>query len=352
MGGSALKNTTTRRYDAIEYHQLKNEVLENLRKYLHTNGLFYSLQAIPAYNNKPSFGDLDILVVSDNLQDLRIHIKKFLQLYDPDPEVVSKHWESYEVVKNSNVYSFAYKEFQIDLICHHSSIGEIAYHYYSYNDLGNLIGRIAHKMGLKFGHDGLTYVFKDGDYVVGEIVLSRNYWDILEFLGFKNNFYEFGFETIEDIFDFITDNPFFSKEIFQFENRNHAGRSRDSKRKTYLEFLEYIKDRKFKYEYQWNKDKKVYLPFFLTFFKKKQEYNDLILKNNIRKLYRDKFNGNIITELTGLEGKELGEFIVWLKSSGKYEISYVIEVSAKQIAADIINDYKEYIVLDTTTGTD
>lgn len=33
--------------------------------------------------------------------------------------------------------------------------------YLNWNDLGNLIGRIAHKFGLKYGHKGLLYIIKN-----------------------------------------------------------------------------------------------------------------------------------------------------------------------------------------------
>jgi hypothetical protein len=45
----------------------------------------------------------------------------------------------------------------------------------------------------------------------------------------------------------------------------------------------------------------------------KDEYDKILNKHHENNLFKDKFNGKIIMELTGLENKELGMFMTWAK---------------------------------------
>ena len=65
MGGNALKNTETRRYERDEYFALVETVLARLRSL--PSFRERRMAAIPAYGTKESFGDMDVLVASDGL---------------------------------------------------------------------------------------------------------------------------------------------------------------------------------------------------------------------------------------------------------------------------------------------
>ena len=130
MGGNALKNCTTRRYQADEYHRLEDEVRKKWREHFLTEA-----HPITAYKTKESFGDMDLIVVSETLPPMWT-------------ELVKEVFQPQESVKNGNVFSFEYKQFQIDLIA--TPLKELvsSTQYFAFNDLGNLIGRVAHSMGL------------------------------------------------------------------------------------------------------------------------------------------------------------------------------------------------------------
>lgn len=131
MGGNALKIVKTRRYSKKEYEKILLEV----GSILTTMDVVFNIPE--SYGAKESFGDLDVLILSESLKNNILSIIK--DKYSPN-----------EIHHNGNVYSFDYKEFQIDFIV----VGEENWHtskkYFEFNDLGNLIGRIAYQMGFRY----------------------------------------------------------------------------------------------------------------------------------------------------------------------------------------------------------
>ena len=75
---------------------------------------------------------------------------------------------------------------------------------------------------------------------IKEYCLSNNFEDILNILGLNTTVYKNGFDTYQEMFDFVISSPYFDKNLFLFENLNNKNRVRDKKRKTYNMFLEYL----------------------------------------------------------------------------------------------------------------
>lgn len=301
MGGNALKNCFTRRYQKDEYNHLCNEVLEIL---LSSENIYKAV--IPySYRNKESFGDMDIVISFTQNFDLQTYIKKY--------------FNSKEIKSNGDCLSFEYKEFQIDLIKENDHF-KTSLEYLNWNDLGNIIGRVAHKFGLKYGHKGLLYIAKnDSGYNPKEILISENILDILEFLGFDYDRYTFGFNNINDIYDFVIESKFFNPQIFSFEEMNHINRVRNKKRITYQGFIDYIKTINFneKSFFEYSKDKSIYLPRVNYYFPEADIFG--FIENykkeiEIKEKVKDKFNGQLLIDLTGLTDKSLGEFINYFKN--------------------------------------
>ena len=90
MGGNALKHTFTRRFDRVEYMQVSSEAL--LRLLSSVDGNVTNAHIIPAYREKESFGDLDILYTTKDGKRL------------PDAEI-DRLFSPTEVVKNHDVIS-------------------------------------------------------------------------------------------------------------------------------------------------------------------------------------------------------------------------------------------------------
>lgn len=317
MGGNALKNTVTRRYEAFEYYALEKRVTDILRSMFPN----MRMEGIKAYRAKASFGDMDIVIESDNLPvDWQEQIIKEFCLR---PEM----W-----FKNGNCFSFAYRQLQIDLIVTPSAEFETSLNYYAWNDAGNLIGRISHMMGLKLGHDGLSYNWRiDNTIHFRNVVLLTDWNKILPVLGLDPERYNQGFDTLEDIFKYVVSSPYFNKDIFLLHNRNHTSRVRDAKRKTYMEFLKWIETYEETQHQVYNmtaagmhraqhNNKSYWLPYlFSTIPGFEETYNQVQAEWEEAVEFKKRYNGDLVKQYTGLSGKELGEFMRWMKDTNDPE---------------------------------
>jgi hypothetical protein len=206
--------------------------------------------------------------------------------------------------------------FQVDLIAQDSSGYGFARNYFAFNDLGNLIGRVAHKQGLSHGHEGLRYYVRDGSHLLGDILLTQDYDEALEFLGYDAKRYAQGFDTLEDIYQYAASTPYFNVDIFLLDNRNHASRVRDRKRKTYMGFLQWSQSQHGLARYAFSEDKSVWLPriaeHFPSFSSKLNAFREAQAE---RLALREVFNGEILARLSGVQGQELGGLMSRFKDS-------------------------------------
>lgn len=333
LGGNCCK--TTRRFEKDEYFELADE----MSLFLTNHGIYHDV--IQAYRTKESFGDMDILIRNDKLEEKYNSIREYVA------EVIKNELNSKEWVPNGDVISFNYKDIQVDFIFQNPEWYECAKNYFSFNDLGNLAGRCSHRMGFKFGHDGTWYVLRDGDYVIKEILVSRDYHFMLDYFGFDSERYKLGFNELEDIFQFIINSKYFCPSIFLLENRNHTARVRDRKRKTYTEFLKRIEGLPDTFEF---KSKDFYLQEMLAderFKDFKAEYDAALAYHAVYKSAKEKYNGEMVSRVTGLTHKELGEFMADFKNThtakDKNSFWYYIDLhTAEEIETIVAQHYEAF----------
>lgn len=236
-----MRNYGVERLSKADYNTVISALLPNLPE---------KTLPVPAYRSKDSFGDCDLLTTATN--------EAFESSLSKDFVILGKK-------NNGTVTSYAikYKElppFQFDFIKTKRDHFNFNYNYLSFNDLGNLIGRVAAAFGFKFAHDGLYilawYDHKGEERSVGRVkedgktndhaeykmekLFISNFDEALEFLGFDSLRFAQGFDNIDDILDFVASSKYFCKDFFLFENRNHDQRKRDVKRPTYTRALEYF----------------------------------------------------------------------------------------------------------------
>jgi len=304
MGGLALKNCITRRYNKDEFDLITPIIKSKLLK-------IFSKCDMPQYfESKLSFGDADFVCCVDSNISSNFDFKKF----------ILDEFDSKEIFQNTNVYSFEYNELQVDMILMPSESYDTSLRYFAFNDLGNLIGKVAHKFGLKWGFDGLIMPYRIDGKFLGEIVVTKDHREALSFLGFDVDRYDATFDTLDEIFDFVTGSKYFNPWMFDFETLNRINRDRDKKRKTYSSFVEHVAPMKEKgkdaYHYFYT-DKKAYLGlidhFFPGFMK---EWRELEKKEERKRLVSSFFNGNIVMTYFGLNGVSLGGAI------GNFEKSF------------------------------
>ena len=137
MGGNAFAEA--KRLTRSEYEAICKEV-ESAAARCGVKG------AVPqSCRDKMSFGDVDLVVSRDSIDSIHDLINHL------QPKALIKHPNGYNLLMSTPEN----KLYQLDLNLVAGDSFVFSYWYFSYNDLGNLIGRIAHHQGLKFGHDGL-----------------------------------------------------------------------------------------------------------------------------------------------------------------------------------------------------
>lgn len=306
MGGNALSLKSVR-LTKKNFERLAADCVDKLQAALPGNRVY----AIEAYAAKADFGDLDVLVESTGY----------------DPHKAAEALNAVEVVRNGPVTSVGVlvdpslgatdgNVFQVDLIKMESAGFAFASCYFRFNDMGNLLGRVAHAMGLALRHDGLVYYVRDGDYKFRDIMLTQDFDEALRLLGYDPLRYALGFEDLESIFGYVAQSPFFNRDIYLLENRNAQSRIRDRKRPTYTAFLKWCEAHPELPAHQYPTDKKAWLPRFAEYFPGFQaEYDKALADLAELRAVKAKFNGEWVSQLTGLQGKELGGLMQAFKNS-------------------------------------
>lgn len=326
MGGNAL-SVKTRRYEAEEYFALSRNVSTKfglLNKVARCN-------IIPAYHNKQSFGDLDIIYSTYDDEPLSIFdIKSIFTVQ--------------QIIKNGSVISFDHKEFQVDLIHSKKSCYNYGLAYYSYNDLGNIgCGKLVKHFGLKHGHDGLFLpLYGEHGNKFDEILLTENHDKTLDLVALCTDKFEKGFDELNDIFEYVASSPYYNPKHYLLENVNSAGRMRDKKRETYRKFLEFGKTWKGA-TIESNPDKSSYLRYILdTFPEALEAYQNAIMKRCLGMVAKQKFNADMVKEWTGLEGEKLGNFMKMLKSDFDLEHTQLVLSTPEKIKSVVMKHFSWY----------
>lgn len=311
---------------------------------------------IESYHDKQDFGDIDFLSTIDR------------QIFE---KLVEKT-ENINIVAKAEQFSYAI-EFklasdelvfvQVDYIKSNLEDFDFSKNFFAFNDLGNLIGRIAAQAGFSFGFDGLKrkiYVDNRGDIINDlysneisvtslvenarlfknelnrailktSIIVTKDFDNALKFLGFDVERFKQGFNNMNEVFEFVVSSTFFNKDAFLFENRNHKARARDKKRSNYLAALEYFKNKK-------DRKKQLSLSHMEKEFPNfKTEYRDL--EKQIKSDFIDKMifsNDNIMVSLN-YQGtlKNVNPFKEHLGSQEKQFVFYCENKSKNKLQINV-----------------
>lgn len=336
MGGNALKNTATRRLDRAAFERVSRDVVAGLEAAFPTA----RVAVIPAYATKADFGDVDVLVAAEDV-DAQGGVEALKRL-------ATTRFGATEQFRNGAVLSFDHRDaavsaepgFQVDVIMQARESFDFALNYFSFNDLGNLIGRTAHKQGASFGHDGLWYVYRDGDYRFRDLLVTLDFDLALRFLGYDPARFHAGFDDLEAIFEYVAGSAFFNRGIFLLESRNYQSRVRDRKRKTYTGFLQWCEAHPDLPAFDYPDDKSQWLPRMFEWFPAFKLAYDRAAQDLAReRAVRARFNGEYVAALTGLEGKELGMLMKRIKDgfgSAEALAAFVLAASDEELRARVL----------------
>lgn len=335
MGGHALK---------INPHRMSREEYEHVSRFVlaHLFQIAPSVRAdvLPSYFNKKSFGDVDVLVSTD----VKSSESEVLRSLNPS-----------EVVRNGPTVSlglpFDFGTVQVDLLYTPNESYDFAMGYLGFNDLGNLLGRVAHKANFKLGHLGLMYVMRASNVesrVVAELTVTRDWDAAIELFGYDPALYRLnaqdGFRDFDDIFRFTMSSPYAYPELYLLENQSHSSRTRDRKRPAYQQFLRWLNDISLYTERgPWEDPEEVRVTLLQSARNRFPDFNDEYLAaielERMQTVARTKFNGLIVSERTGLTGPALGQvmreirdlfetraqMLAWLQDASTLDIDHLID---------------------------
>ena len=192
--------------------------------------------------------------------------------------------------------------------------------FYAWNDLGNLMGKIARSMRLKWGFQGLRYdhFSDDRSTKIATILLTEDPRIAFQYLGFDWNKCDKGFDTLPNMFDYVIHSKYFAKSVFDDSALNASQRHRDTKRNVYKEFKKYLSECKDCVEHSERpsieetvKNINEYFPNANVLDTINKQHKRFIIIHDVKQ----KFNGTIIMQHLNVTGKDLGSLILNVKSS-------------------------------------
>jgi hypothetical protein len=304
MGGLALKQLNVQRIPAERYKELSALVQQRF-----TTLFGQRPDIVPSYAQKPDFGDCDMIVTSAELPALW---REGLAAASS-----SRGW-----LVNGDVTSMEVENVQFDFISVPRKARDFAYVYFAFNDLGNLMGRVAHRMGFKYGHLGFQRVLRDGGHIYATIDTTEDVAEVFDFLGYDYARWQQGFATLEEIFQFTASSQYFNPDIYLLHNRNAASRIRDAKRKTYMEFLQWCENTTGLTRWPWHTDSdmkaddwSVHLARARARWPEFAKRIDAQVAEHAKYLdMKTRWNGDNVKQWTGLSGKPLGEFMAEVRA--------------------------------------
>lgn len=328
MGGNALKTTNKERLKRDEYKIIEKKVVESVKKIIPHH-------YIPRYfDDKETFGDLDILYYLDEDKDVAEEIVQILH--------------SKEYVIDQHTLSCEFCSFQIDFIKTDKKYFECNKSFLDFSSFGQILSRMFKSHELKYKQNGLffnVWLNHDSSKHLDEIYLSNDPQQIFTFIGLDYNQFVNGFKEKKDMFDFLTQCNYFEPNLY-LEKSDYIYRQRLKKRPVYQEFVTYIFGKTYanpkKYIELYKNDKDEFRRYVLQYFDKTNEYCFIIVNNENRITIKNKFNGILVENITGLKNKELGIFMDAFKSSCICFEEFIINNNDDVIKKRIAHFFNEY----------
>lgn len=284
------------------------------------------------YSEKETHGDLDILIKTDDSDGLI--------------GIVNNKINPEGVIVNDDAISFDYDNFQIDLITIKPEIWNTAYVYYSYDPVGNLLGKVAKGFGLRYGKDGLYYKSLSRSSTQ-KMMLSQDNEEIFKFLGYDFNEFKKGFDTLEDIYRFVSNGKYYDKELFDPNNLVSTDRKRSMKRSTFRGFLKYEKGVKSTYKF---KSRDSYIDYIDSWFPGFKNNVEKHKQSNNMKVAVSKKLRLVISNFKS--GKLLGDVVSYYRLTKSDFQDYILNTELEDIEIEFNEFYVNYIELNRMMDKD
>lgn len=282
------------------------------------------------YGNKADFGDVDVLLSSEaapqGWEALRLEIVQRLGVTE------------YKFV--NRVLSMNYQGFQTDFFILPESEFLTTWQFMCYNDLGNLLGKLFRRFGLKYGETGLSYVYRrpGSEHYQRDLHLSGDMGRILGFLGLDLASWEVGFATLEDMFAWVVSSPYFT--VAPFLERTAGTEKRVQLRPTMAKFVDWLEREGVDKRFDFEEDRSVYLPQIVATFPEADLPGQLAVEEARSRIVAEvqaKFSGKLVMALfPELAGARLGRFIQLFKEEFADFEAEVAALPAEEVQARLL----------------
>ncbi|EDP98281.1 hypothetical protein U8527_19940 [Kordia algicida OT-1] len=326
MGGNLFK---LGRMPKAKYLEIETEISTYLSQKIGADNF-----RIPRYyDDKADFGDLDVLVNISAVADWeRIKTQILNDLNIQQHKSVG------------NVFSTVYKNLQVDYFTKEEAYFLATYNFLSFNDVGNIIGRIFRRFNLKYGEKGLHYVFRrtSEESYSKDILITNDFKKIFAFLGLDYSVWETGFASKKELFDWVIASKYFSTKPYLDENKAINKRK---KRPTMQAFIAYLKENDIIREPKFL-EKDHYLEMIADYFPETNLFEQIRIEKEREKYIntiKQKYNGRIIMELfPEIKGRNLGKFMNLFQAQFDHYEKYFYSASAEEIIAQLKTFHSNY----------
>lgn len=312
MGGNAVPGVS--RADPELYTALKARVHAAMRKHF---GQVATPQEFP---NKASYGDVDVVYAPHSCS-----IVKDVIATEFGDESASR------AVVNGKTVSFPLDNVQVDLIGETCEKFNIAVAYYSYGDLGRIIGAICHFYGLRWGKTGLIapincrnasrpavshpWNTRDNEAIPSDdwrspLALCDRHGPVFQFLGLDCGAFDAGFQDETQIWSWVTSSPYFDIDIFSrpislvLADATICDKAKI--REAYYRFLMWLNMNASEQHAH------SALPNPVVYFKKEEDVQAMVDAQRRHELRKEKFSGRLLVE-AGIEQRHIGTILTWLR---------------------------------------
>ena len=332
MGGKLLNgNRMTRE----EYDDFSNRC----SRIIHNSIGCCNINLVKCPSDKCSFGDIDFIVYIDccdisNTKRELMAIKEFTSFVDTQ----------------FNSISFLYNGVQCDVtICESELEFDYLANYMAYGDAGMFFGRLARVYDLKFGIDGLEYVYREKGTEITRILLSKDFIRILSFLGYVADdiklLYTDETVTYEKLKEFLFSSIRIDQRFLSADSENTKHRKRDRTRSFFSELYQYMQDNRNKFPEKTRFDIPLGptgIDYIESWFPESNLLDELTtFKNNrdkMRKASKHFGGGHILKSFPNVTEKNIGQVIAEWEHSvlptdlGKGSMDYKLAIAEYKLS--------------------
>jgi hypothetical protein len=256
---------------------------------------------IPRYHDaKADFGDMDVIMATAaDWGERRQQIAAELGIT--------------RVKIVGHVFSTVSRELQTDFFAVPASRLDSMHAFMSFNDVGNIIGRMCRRFNLTWGEDGLSYVHRraSADSYRADLPVTKDFARVCAFLGLDHAQWLRGFADLDALFTWVTASPHFSIAPYV----DHVLRN---ERPTITRFRAWLREREVTQRPDFG-EKASYLPAVIAAFPEADLPAQLAVEHEREAravALRAKWSGKLVMQLRPeLSGAALGEFIQAFRAS-------------------------------------